>query len=414
MHCVIVGASHAAAQLIASLRQQGWTGPITLVGEETLLPYQRPPLSKAFLSGELSEEKLFIRPSQAYDKLDVDVKLGVKVQHINREHKQLQLSNGEQLSYDKLALCTGARPRPLPLAGAELPQVHYLRNAEDSKHIQHQLKAGCRVVIIGGGYIGLETAASLHKLGADVTVLEAAERILQRVTAPEVSHFYRHKHQREGVCIYENTQLECIKGEHKVDAVVTSDGREFPADMVIVGIGVVPNIELAEAAGLSTDNGIVVDEQGRSSDMDIFAAGDCCAYPHPKLKQMVRLESVPSANDTARIIAATLCNKPAPNIEHPWFWSDQYDVKLQIAGVNMAYSEYVLRGQPDEEQFSVWYFREGQLIAADCINRPKDFMAAKQVLKLKIPLTAEQLANETVELKTLIEECLEKSRAEAN
>lgn len=409
MHCVIVGASHAAAQLVASLRQLGWTGAITLVGEESLLPYQRPPLSKAFLSGDLTEDKLLIRPSAAYEKLDVNLKLGIQVQHIDRSNKCLQLSNGEQLSYDKLVLCTGARPRLLPLAGAELPQVHYLRNAEDTKQIQQQLNAGSRVIIIGGGYIGLETAASLHKLGAEVTVLEAAERILQRVTAAEVSSFYKQKHQREGVKVLENVQLECIKGEHKVEGVISSDGTEFPADMVIIGIGVIPNIELAEEAGLHIDNGIVVDEQGRSSDMDIFSAGDCCTYPHPKLKRQLRLESVPSANDTARIIASTLCNKPYPNIEHPWFWSDQYDIKLQIAGVNMGYTEHVLRGNPEEENFSVWYFNDKKLIAADCINRPKDFMAAKQVLKLDAELTAEQLADESVELKTLIENAKEEN-----
>ncbi|MBB6520730.1 NAD(P)/FAD-dependent oxidoreductase [Pseudoteredinibacter isoporae] len=403
MHCVIVGASHAAAQLVASLRQLGWTGPLTLIGEENLLPYQRPPLSKAFLSGELDEDKLLIRPSQAYEKLDVELKLGLRVQQIDRTSKQLQLSNGEQLSYDKLVLCTGARPRLLPLAGAELPQVHYLRNAEDAQQIQQQLKVGSRVIIIGGGYIGLETAASLKKLGAEVTVLEAAERILQRVTAAEVSNFYQQKHQREGVKVLDNVQLECIKGEHKVESVIASDGTEFPADMVIVGIGVLPNVELAEEAGLTIDNGIVVDEQGRSSDMDIFSAGDCCSYPHPKLKRQLRLESVPSANDTARIIASTLCNKPLPNVEHPWFWSDQYEIKLQIAGFNMGYTHHIVRGNPEEENFSVWYFREGELIAADCINRPKDFMAAKQLLKLNAKLNAEQLSDENVELKTLIE-----------
>ncbi|WP_299977394.1 FAD-dependent oxidoreductase [uncultured Pseudoteredinibacter sp.] len=403
MHCVIVGASHAAAQLVASLRQLGWTGPITLIGEEALLPFQRPPLSKAFLSGELAEDKLLIRPASAYEKLDVTLRLACKVISIDRDHKQLKLSDGELLNYDKLVLCTGARPRLLPLSGAHLPEVHYLRSAEDSKCIQKQFKKNMRVVVIGGGYIGLETAASLNKLGADVTVLEAGDRILQRVTASDVSDFYCNKHQREGVKVLSKVQLESIKGEHKVEAVLCADGRVLPADMVIIGIGVIPNTELAEAAGLSIDNGIVVDEQGRSSDMDIFSAGDCCSYPHPKLNSQVRLESVPSANDTARIIASTLCNKPLPNIEHPWFWSDQYDVKLQIAGFNMGYSDYVVRGNPEEENFSVWYFKAKRLIAADCINRPKDFMAAKQLLKLGYSATVEDLANDELELKELIE-----------
>lgn len=403
MHCVIVGASHAAAQLVASLRQLGWTGAITLVGEETLLPYQRPPLSKAFLSGELEESKLLIRPIAAYEKLNVELKLGVQVLDIDRVKKHLSLSNGETLPYDKLVLTTGARPRVLPIQGAKLPQVHYLRNSQDSNNIRQQLKTGSKVVIIGGGYIGLETAASLNKLGAKVTVLEGGERILQRVTAPEVSNFYKQKHQDQGVDIHSNIQLEYIKGDNKVEAVVCATNQVFAADMVIIGIGVVPNIELAKEAGLTTDNGIVVDEQGRSSDYDIFSAGDCCSYPHPKLEKQVRLESVPSANDSARVIASTLCNKPLPTIEHPWFWSDQYDIKLQIAGVNTGYDQHIVRGEPSKENFSVWYFKDGMHIATDCINRPKDFMAAKQLLKLEAHFDKEQLKDDELDLKSIID-----------
>lgn len=391
---VIVGASHAGAQLAAGVRQEGWTGEIVLIGDESLLPYQRPPLSKAYLADKCGVDELAIRSADFYAKQRIQL-VDATVQSIDRAANHVVMSTGDTLSYDKLALCTGARPRRLSIPGADLAGVHYLRTATDVNMIRGDASPGVRVVIVGGGYIGLETAASLRALGLEVTVLEAAARVLERVTAPEVSAFFDRIHRAEGVTIRTGAAVEALVGDERIREVVLANGESIPADVVIVGIGVEPNTDLASAAGLHIDNGVVIDDQARTSDPDILAAGDCASHDMARYGRRIRLESVPSAGEQAKVAAATICEKPKQITALPWFWSDQYDLKLQIAGLNTGYDEVVLSGDPTRDRdFSCFYLRVGELIAADCIKRPRDFMFSKRTITqhLAVDRTELQLA----------------------
>ena len=400
--CVIVGASHAAAQLVASLRQRGWSGPIRLIGDEGRVPYERPPLSKAYLAGEIDAEKLAIRPESFYAKHGVDL-ITDRVAAIDRDAKAVTLTDGKARAYDKLALCTGARVIRLPLPGAQLPGVRYLRTLADVEAIKNDLASVKRAVVIGGGYIGLETAASLRKLGKAVVVLEMADRLLQRVTAPEVSAFYHRLHTDQGVGIMTSAAAERIEGEGRVERVVCSDGSVFPADMVIVGVGVTPATELAQAAGLSVDDGIVVDEFCQTADPDIVAAGDCASQRDPNTGQHRRLESVPFAVEQAKSAAAALCGEPVAQNSLPWFWSDQYDLKLQMAGLNRGHDQVIIRGQSDSgDNLAAFYFRDGRMIAADCINRPQEFMLAKRLLGKGQSVDPETVGDESLTVKELL------------
>lgn len=388
---VIVGASHAGAQLAANLRREGWSGEVVLIGDEGGLPYHRPPLSKGYLAGKNGLDDLLIRGADFYEKQHIRL-LNATVEAIHRSAKRVSLSTGDTLAYTKLALCTGARPRRLPTPGVDLPGIHYLRTAADVELIRAAATPGRRVVIVGGGYIGLETAASLCSLGMNVTVLEATERVLERVTAPEVSAFYTRIHNGEGVEIRTHALVEAFFGNGGVQEVVLADGEPIPADLVIVGVGVVPNTELASAAGLSVDNGIVIDDQARTSDPDIVAAGDCTSHTMARYGSRIRLESVSSAGEQAKIAAATICGKHSAIAALPWFWSDQYDLKLQIAGLNAGYDEVLLSGDPSRERdFSCFYFREGELIAADCVNRPRDFMSSKRAISQQLRVDRSEL-----------------------
>lgn len=388
---VIVGASHAGTQLAASLRQEGWTGEILLIGEESTLPYQRPPLSKAYLAGKSTLDELAIRSAEFYTKQRIQL-LDATVEAIDRSTGHLSLSTGDELPYDKLALCTGARPRLLSTPGADLPGVYYLRTAADVESIREAANAGSQAVIVGGGYIGLETAASLRALGLEVTVLEAAEHVLERVTAPEVSAFFDRIHREEGVNIRTGALVEALAGDSRVREVVLASGESIPADLVIVGIGVEPNTELAAAAGLAIDNGVVIDDQARTSDPSILAAGDCASHTMARYGRRIRLESVPSAGEQAKVAAATICGKSKEIAALPWFWSDQYDLKLQIAGLNTGHDEVVLSGDPARDRdFTCLYLRAGQLIAADCLNRPRDFMSSKRAIAQQLPIDRAEL-----------------------
>ena len=400
---VIVGGSHAAVQLVISLRQSGWNGDITVISEESYMPYQRPPLSKAYLAGDSSDEQLALRAPAAYEKLDVTFKLGLVVTAINTETKTVELGNGETLGFTKLALCTGARARPLPIPGADLQGVHYLRTMDDVKGIRQSAASAKTAVIIGGGYIGLETAASLSKLGVAVTVLETESRLLQRVASPTTSDFYLRLHQEQGVTIKLETLASAIAGETAVSGVVCADGQTVSADMVIIGIGVIANTELASAAGLKVDNGILVNEFAQTSHPDIVAAGDCTNHPNSILKTNLRLESVPNATEQAKAAASSICGIQKRYAELPWFWSDQYDVKLQIAGMNQGYTDVVIRGDNKSRSFSLFYLQDNRLLAADCINRPKDFMLAKKLILQGKAVDGQGLADETIELRTLIQ-----------
>lgn len=401
---VVIGGSHAAVQLIVSLRQNGWEGDITVVSQEPHMPYHRPPLSKAFLAGDSSEDQLALRAAAAYEKLDVKFVLGVRVKRIDSQAHQLELDNNQTLSFSKLALCTGARARPLPIAGADLQGVHYLRTMDDVKAIQQSAANAKTAVIIGGGYIGLETAASLRKLGIAVTLLETESRLLKRVASEITSAFYMRLHQDHGIDIRCNTMATALEGGPAVSGVVCGDGDTIPADMVIIGIGVIPNTELAADAGLEVDNGIVVNEFAHTSHPDIVAAGDCTNHPNPLLNRRLRLESVPNATEQAKAAAASLCGAEKQYAELPWFWSDQYDVKLQIAGMNQGYTDTVIRGDTTSNSFSLFYLKDNTILAADCINRPKDFMLAKKLILQGKPTDTAALADETTELKTLMAE----------
>ena len=401
---VIIGGSHAAVQLVISLRQNGWEGQITVVSEEPHMPYHRPPLSKAYLAGDSSKEQLALRAPAAYEKLDVNFMLGVSVTRIDTQAYKLELDNNQTLPFSKLALCTGARARPLPIPGADLQGVHYLRTMDDVGGIQQSAASAKTAVIIGGGYIGLETAASLRKLGIAVTILETESRLLKRVASETTSEFYLRLHQQHGTDIRCNTMATAIEGDAAVTGVVCGDGNKISADMVIIGIGVIPNTELACNAGLDVDNGVLVNEFAQTSHRDIVAAGDCTNHPNPMLKTRLRLESVPNATEQAKAAAASICGIEKQYAELPWFWSDQYDVKLQIAGMNQGYTDAVIRGDSGSSSFSVFYLKDNLILAADCINRPKDFMLAKKLIMQGKPTEAAALADETTELKTLMAE----------
>ncbi|TWG91547.1 3-phenylpropionate/trans-cinnamate dioxygenase ferredoxin reductase subunit [Nocardioides sp. J9] len=399
---IIVGASHASAQLCASLRQEGWTGEVLLVGDEPSLPYQRPPLSKTYLAGRTSLDELLIRKPDFYDKQQVDVRHG-RVTSIDPGARQVTLDGGEALAYDKLVLCLGARPRRLDLPGADLAGVRHLRTAEDIEGIRADLPTTRHAVIIGAGYIGLETAASLRQLGIPVTVVEAADRVLQRVTAPEVSAFYDRVHREEGVDLRVGTGVAALEGEGRVTGVRLADGELVVADLVVVGIGVVPNVELAAEAGLHVDNGIAVDACGRTSAPDVFAAGDCASFPDRRYGRRLRLESVPNAVEHAKSVAAAICGREKEIAALPWFWSDQYDLKLQIAGLSTGHDEVVLRGDPTTARdFACFYLSRGRIIAADCVNRPQEFMFSKRAIADGLAPQRELLADPRTDLKALL------------
>jgi 3-phenylpropionate/trans-cinnamate dioxygenase ferredoxin reductase subunit len=398
-HAVIVGASHASAQLAATLRQGGWEGNISIVGEEAIPPYHRPPLSKAYLAGEKHSDELLIRPGTFYEKTAIDMVLGSRVTAIDTDRKQVMLHDGGTIPYDKLALTTGARVRKLDLPGHEQEGVFYLRDLNDVDRIRGFIGPGKSAVIIGGGYIGLETAASMRKLGMEVTVLEALPRVLQRVTAPEVSAFYTRVHREEGVEIVTDAVVKGLTGDGTVTGVELDDGSQLAADLVIIGVGVIPDTELAETAGLEVDNGIVVDEFARTSDPDIVAAGDCTNHFNPIYQRRLRLESVQNATDQAKTAANTLCGKLEAYHALPWFWSDQYDLKLQIAGLSQGFDRVVVRGASDNgRSFAAFYFAGDQLLAVDAINRPKEFMAVRRALTQGQSADPAKLADESVDI----------------
>ena len=376
---VIIGAGHAAGQAAASLRQEKYTGPITIIGDEAHVPYQRPPLSKAYLSGAQEVDRVYLRPEKFYQDKDIDLKLSTRATAINADAKTVELEDGAKIEYDKLLISTGSRPRMLSIPGSDLGGIHYLRTIDDVDGIRAEMREGANLVIVGGGYIGLEVAAVGVEQGLNVHVLEMEDRILQRVTTPTMSDYYNELHKGRGVNIHTQTAVTGFSGNGKVQKVMCGDS-EFDADMVIVGIGIVPNTELAEAAGLTCDNGIVVDDHCQTSNPDIYAAGDCTNHPNALLDRRLRLESVPNAMDQARTSVSNMLGGDKSYAAIPWFWSDQYELKLQMVGFSADGNREVVRGDMASNQFAVIYLKDNTVVAADAVNSPKDFMLCKQLV----------------------------------
>lgn len=401
--CVIVGAGHAAAQLAPTLRHEGWDGRIIVIGDDSCIPYHRPPLSKALLAGEKTLDDIYIRPARVYEKDNIEFMLNTRVLSIDRTNRQLVLDNGELLPYDKLALTTGSRVRRIEVPGVELGGIYYLRDYRDAQRIRAGISAGGRVVIVGGGYIGLEAASVLRKKGMNVTVVEMMDRILQRVTAPQISDFFSRIHGEEGVNIICRTVVESFAGEKHVEQVICNDGKHYDADLVIVGIGILPNLELAESAGLDVSNGIVVDENCRTTDPDIVAAGDCTFHYNKIYDRWLRLESVQNAAEQSRSAAAAICGHDKPYYSLPWFWSDQFDLKLQMAGLSEGYDDVVTRGDRNSSRsFAAFYFRDNFVIAVDAVNKPPEFMLGKKLITDRIVVDKNRLADENVPMKDFL------------
>ncbi|MDX5381838.1 MAG: NAD(P)/FAD-dependent oxidoreductase [Rhodobacterales bacterium] len=379
MHVVVVGAGQAGSSLVAKLRNSGFDGRVTLIGAEPVPPYQRPPLSKAYLLGDMALDRLFLRPESFYAEHQIDLRLNTRVTGIDRTAQTIAL-NDEVMPYDHLVLATGSDPRRLPASiGGALDGVFVVRDLADVDAMAPHVVAGKRALIVGGGYIGLEAAAVAAKRGLEVTLVEMADRILQRVAAPETSDYFRALHQGHGVTIREGIGLDRLLGEGHVTGARLSDGTELAVDLVIVGVGIAPATALAEAAGLEIDNGIKVDAQGRTSDPAIWAAGDCASFPWKDRR--IRLESVPNAIDQAECVAENIMGAGKDYVAKPWFWSDQYDVKLQIAGLNAGYDQTVVRPGDKPGSQSVWYFRGDELLAVDAMNDPRAYMIGKRLIE---------------------------------
>jgi 3-phenylpropionate/trans-cinnamate dioxygenase ferredoxin reductase subunit len=404
---VIAGAGHAAGQLVASLRQGGYSGRIAMVGEEAFPPYQRPPLSKKYLSGDLAVERLFLRPLKFYADQNVDLYLGRRVESIDTAGKIAVLDDDQRLSYDKLVLATGSRVRRLQLPGSELSGIHYLRSIDDVDAIRTQFKKGARLVIIGAGYIGLEVAAVAAQAGLEVRVLELAERVMERAVTPTTSGFYADVHRQAGVDLRLNTAPpKRFIGQENIQAVEDASGQQHAADLVIIGVGVMPAIELAERAGLPCDNGILVDELCRTANADVLAIGDCTRHPNALLGRQLRLESVHNAQEQAKTAAALICGEQKPYQQIPWFWSDQYDLKLQIAGLSDGYDQSVQRGDPASRSFAVLCLKDGKLAAVEAVNSAREFIWSKKLIAAGVPVTPDDLADEQRNFKEIAEQLL--------
>jgi len=399
---VVAGAGQAAAQALLSLRQGGYTGALTLIGDEAALPYQRPPLSKAYMKGEFEEERLYFKPAAWYEDQKIELLLGTHVIGIDRAQREVQLGHGGHIAYDYLILATGSRPRPLPVPGAGLEGVHDLRTLADVERIGPKMVAGRRIVIIGAGYIGLEAAAVARQMGLDVTVLEMAPRVLARVTSPVLSEFYEAEHRRQGVKILTSVQTARLEGsDGHVTAVILADGTSLPAEIVLSGIGILPNEELAKEAGIACSNGILVDRDARTSDPQIFATGDCASRPLVHFGRSGRLESVHNAIEQGKLAAAAILGLPRPAEDCPWFWSDQYDLKLQIAGLSQGYDTHVIRGDPATRKFAVFYLKNGTLIAADAVNSPPEFLTSKKLIMAGAKIAPDLLGDTSTPMKDI-------------
>lgn len=398
---VIVGAGQAGAEVASALRQGGYSAPITLLGQEPYAPYRRPPLSKDYLAGKATREQLYVKPPEAYARLEIDWRPSQRVTSLDREHRQVLLAGGEVIAYNKLVLATGGRPRPLQVPGSNADNLHYIRTLDDIDRLREEFRPGKRLLVVGGGYIGLETAAVAIQHGLQVTLLEAAGRLLERVAAPQLSAFYQQLHEQRGVRILTGVRLLGFEGGRLIQRALTSAGP-LETDLVVAGIGLQANVELARDAGLEVDETIHADAQARTSDPHILAVGDCASFPSAFYQRRLRLESVQNAQEQARSAAATLLGEEKPYDPVPWFWSDQYGLKLQMVGLSQGYEQAVVRGDMASLAFSVFYLRDGRIVSVDSVNRPQDFLLGKRLVAARTAARVEQLADPQQPLKNLL------------
>jgi len=399
---VIIGTGQSAAQCALTLRRNMFKDNITMIGEEKHLPYQRPPLSKEFLSGEVSLERVFMKSKEFFDQNDVTIFTSTPVISIDRNKKILSLSNQEDLTYNKLVIATGSRVRKLNVEGSSLKNISYLRSIEDANRLKEYFKFGKKLVIVGAGYVGLEVAATAVKKGINVTLIEMENRIMSRTVDPVISKYFDSLHRQNGVEIFLEAALEKFEGKDAVERVICSNGQIIEADGVLIGVGILPNQELAESAGLNCNNGILVDEFGKTEDTSIFACGDCTNHPNTYLNKNLRLESVHNALEQAKTVAMSLLGKQEKYNQVPWFWSDQYDKKLQIVGFSDDHDELVIRGSIEEDNFMLFFLKEGKLIAVNAVNNPKEFLICKKLVANKQKISSDAISNQSVDLKELL------------
>ena len=399
---VIIGAGQSAIQCINSLKKEGYAGSITMIGEEEHLPYQRPPLSKGFLEDSVNKERLYFKKLDFFTENKIQLKLGTPANKVDLENKLVFLSDDTHLSFDKLVFATGSRVRKLDFPGSNLSSIHYLRGLDDAESIKNDLERSKEVVVIGAGYIGLEVAAIAAKKNVTVSVIEMADRVMNRTVDPQISDYYLKLHQNNGVKFIFNNSLEEIKGSKKVESVLCSDGSEIKADMVIIGAGIIPNVELADQAGVFCDNGIFVDEFGQTNYKNVYACGDCTSHPNKLLNKQLRLESVHNAMEQSKTVAFSALAKPLEYNQVPWFWSDQYDHKLQIVGLSGEHDNVVMRGNTKDQKFMLFYTKDNQLIAVDAVNNPKEFLICRKLVANKVKIKSEMISDINTNLNDLI------------
>ena len=399
---VVVGAGQAAGRAVEAMRAEGFDGHIVVVGAEDHPPYERPPLSKQLLTGDYEPERTYLHDRSFYDERGIELRLGTKALHIDREAGTVELSDGDTLAYDKLLLTTGARVRRLSSPDAEKPGIHYLRDIDDSLAIRAHFGDGANLVIVGGGYIGLEAAAAAVSQGCRVTVLEMAPLVMNRVVAPEISRYFEAVHRDHGVDVRTGVAVEGFAGDSRVTAVRCDDGQLIPADFVIVGVGIEADADLADSAGLAVDNGIVVDEFGATADPAIYAAGDVANHPNALLERRIRLESWQNAQNQAINTARAMCGRMEPYAEIPWFWSNQYDLNLQLVGMPETWDQVVMRGDIADNKFAAFYLADGRVVAANGVNNPRDVRVARMLIQQKASPDMDALGDPEIALKSLL------------
>ena len=399
---LIIGAGQSAIQCISTLKKEGYSGSITLVGEEEHLPYQRPPLSKGFLEDSLNKERLYFKKLEFFTENKVQLYLGLSAEKLEIDNQKVYLSDNSELEFDKLVFATGSRVRYLDFPGSELKSIFYLRDLDDAEAIKKDLETSENLVIIGAGYIGLEAAAIAAKKNKKVTIIEMADRVMNRTVDPQISEYYLNLHKSYGVKFHFNTSLETINEVSDSLEVVCSDGTEVKADSVLIGAGVVPNIELAEEAGINCDNGIIVNEFGQTNFKNIYACGDCTNHPNKILNKNLRLESVHNAMEQAKTVASSVMNNPMEYNQVPWFWSDQYDHKLQIVGLSGDHDMVTMRGNTNDAKFMLFYTKDEELIAVDAINNPKEFLISRKLVANKVKIKPKVISDLNTNLNDLI------------